>query len=61
MQTDAEYYKNLTTEKPLVVELSQKEQIAVLKAYDYGYSSLSIEQKKDIDAVFSKLKDGIWP
>lgn len=58
---DLDYYRDLTRDMLLSVELTQDECAAVLKAYDRGLGVLNTEEADLINAMIAKLKDCIHP
>jgi hypothetical protein len=58
---DLDYYRDLTRDMLLCVELTRDECAAVLKAYDRGLGVLNTEEADLINAMIAKLKDIIHP
>jgi hypothetical protein len=58
---DLNYYRDLTRDMLLYVELTRDECAAVLKAYDRGLGFLNTEEADLINAIIAKLKDSIHP
>jgi hypothetical protein len=56
-----DYYRDLTRDTLLSVELTWDECAVVLKAYDRGIGALSAEETDLINTMFAKMKDYIHP
>ena len=58
---DLDYYRDLTRDMLVSVELTRDECAAVLKAYDRGLGVLNTEEAHLLNAMIAKLKDRIHP
>lgn len=54
-------YKHLTHGGDFSLNLSQDEACVILKAYDYGTTNLTVDERQILDQIIGKLKDQIWP
>jgi len=55
------YYKPLTRDIKIDLDLTQEEAAVVLQAYDYGVYDLPQESIQILDRIIAKLKQQIWP
>lgn len=56
-----DYYRDLTCDTLLSVELTRDECAAVLKVYDRGIAALNVEETDLINTLITKMKDCIYP